>query len=378
MNPWLWLLVLPVVLPLGLTLFNLLTWPKGRRRARYPGVVSVLIPARDEEASIGPVVDAVLAQDHPLLELIVYDDGSTDLTPDLLAARAGDPRLKVVEGRGLPEGWVGKPHACHQLSRYARGDLLIFVDADVVLDPGALSRIVGLMQDYEANVLTAVPAQQTGSLMERLVLPLLHLTYTAWLPLVMVHRTHDPRFLAANGQILAVQRHTYQAIGGFEAVGAEVVDDMAFCRNAKRARRRVLFVDGSSLGRCRMYGSATEVWKGFSKNLYEGLGESPLLLGLVLSLYSAAFVLPYLALLASPLIPGLFAPAAVAVGLNLVLRLALAARFRHSLLGVLLHPVAVLLLLAIAINSFVWARRGAIEWAGRTYAVRSKRGVPHG
>lgn len=373
-----WLAVAPGALALGMASFNVATWPRGGpvRLSSLP--VSVLIPARDEQASIGAVVDAVLAQRHPLLELIVYDDGSTDATPEILAARAGDPRLRVVRGAGLPEGWVGKPHACHQLSRHARGELLVFVDADVVLDPDAVGRIVALLERYGAEVLTAVPAQITGSFVERLVLPLLHLTYVAWLPLALVHSTHDPRFLAANGQILAVPRVAYDAIGGFEAVRAEVVDDMALCRNAKRARRRVLFADGSLLGRCRMYGSAAEVWKGFSKNLYEGLGESPILLAVVLLLYFSAFILPYLLLPAAVLVPALLGPALAGVAINLALRGLLLVRFRHPLDSALLHPIGVAVLLAIAVNSWRWARRGTIEWAGRVYAARAARKVKLG
>jgi len=357
-----------------LTVLNLLTWPRGRDRARLSGRVSVLVPARNEEASIGACVDALLAQEHPLHQVLVLDDGSTDRTPQILAERAArDPRLRVLTGTGLPEGWVGKPHACHVLGRHATGDLLLYVDADVELDPRAVGRIVHLLQSRQAQVLTAVPGQVTGSFVEHLVLPLLHLTYTAWLPLGLVHLTQDPRFLAANGQILAVRRQAYQAIGGFEAVKNEVVDDMAFCARAKRTGQRVVFADGSTLARCRMYTSASEVWRGFSKNLYEGLGESPLRLLGVVGVYFGAFVAPFLLLLAAPLLPVLLVPALVGVGLNVLLRLLLAVRFGHHPLGVVLHPVAVLILLGIAFNSWRWARRGSIEWAGRTYAARSAR-----
>lgn len=374
----LFLLGAPVAVALIMAVINLFTWPRGRTSAVSSGAVSVLIPARNEQASIGAVVDAVLAQEHPLLELIVYDDGSTDATPELLAARQTDPRLRVVRGVPLPDGWVGKPHACHQLAARARGELLLFIDADVVLDPHGVGRVVALLEGYRAQVLTAVPAQATGSFVERLVLPLLHLTYVAWLPLLLVHRSHDPRFLAANGQILAVRRTTYDAIGGFAAVRTEVVDDMAFCRAAKRGHHRVLFADGSTLGRCRMYGSAGEVWRGFSKNLYEGLGENPAALLGVIVLYSWAFVLPYVALAAAPLLPWLLWPAVVAVGLNLALRGLLAARYGHPWISVVLHPVAIVILLAIALNSWRWARRDTIAWAGRVYAARGKRGGERG
>ena len=151
---------------------------------------------------------------------------------------------------------------------------------------------------------------------------------------------------------------------------------MAFCRLVKSSGRRVRFADGSEISSCRMYRSGQEVWEGFSKNLYEGLGSSPLALLAVMVLYTSAFVLPYLAWPALALAgaPAAWVAAAAAgLGLNLVARGMLAARFEHSFLSVMLHPVGVLLLLGIAGNSFAWSRRGAIRWRGRVYAARGER-----
>lgn len=369
-----WLGVALVCFATAITAVNLFSWPRARRVVRWSGRVSVLVPARNEQATIGACVDAILAQEHDLHEVVVLDDGSTDATPEILAQRAeNDPRLRVLTGSGLPDGWVGKPHACHVLGQNATGDLLLFVDADVCLDPRAVGRIARLLDRYEGQVLTAVPAQQTGSLIEHIVLPLLHLTYTAWLPLFLVHASRDPRLLAANGQVLAVRRDAYDHIGGFESVRSEVVDDMAFCGRAKALGQRVVFADGSTLASCRMYASASEVWRGFSKNLYEGVGASPVRLLAVMVTYFLAFVLPYLALPAAVLLPELLVPAVCGVLLNLQLRVVLAVRFKHRPISVLAHPVAVMVLLAIALNSWRWAQRGTIRWAGRTYASRAAR-----
>lgn len=355
-----------------LTLWNMFAWPRAREGAEPLDDVSILIPARNEIASIESCVRAALAT--RARQVVVYDDGSTDGTTDVLhAIAATDVRLKVVAGHGLPEGWVGKPHACHQLARHADGAWLLFVDADVDLAPDAVSRLGDLVARFAARVVTAVPRQRTGSLAEHLILPLLHLTYAAWLPLGLVWRTHDPRFLCANGQFLAVRRDVYDAIGGFEAVRHEVVDDMAFCRNAKRNRHRVVFADGATLASCRMYEGAHGVWTGFSKNLYEGIGGTPLALLFVLSLYSLTFLAPFGVLAAAPFLPALLVPGLIGVGANVVLRVALAVRFGHAPIGVALHPVAVLGLLAIAVNSAVWTLRGRVEWAGRVYAARSNR-----
>jgi chlorobactene glucosyltransferase len=364
--------------PSALTLFNLLTWPRGRRDARTAIAPSVLIPARDEEQNIEPCIHAVFASDTELHEVIVYDDQSSDDTARIVERLCRQyPRLRLISGGPLPGGRVGKPHACHQLARAATGEVLLFVDADTRLAPGGVRRLLSLLQPEGgagSDLVTAVPRQQMQGPLERLLMPLLVLTYTSWLPLRLVRHSRDPRFLAANGQLLLIRRSTYDDTGGFGAVQREIVDDMALCRLAKLRGARVLFADGFEMAACRMYRSAGELWQGFTKNIYEGLGESPLALGLVLALYATAFVWPYLALgYALALAPAWLGPPAVGVGANLLTRVALALRFRHPVSSVLLHPLAVLLLMALAVNSFIGNRRGRIRWRGRSYAARRDR-----
>jgi glycosyltransferase involved in cell wall biosynthesis len=381
----------PALLPVGMIALNALVWPRGRPRPAAAPTVSVLIPARNEERAIGAALDALRAATGPILEIIVYDDGSTDATPRILAEKAAaDPRVRVLSGVPLPPGWVGKPHACHRLGEAARGEVLLFLDADVRLAPDGLRRVLDLLaaapDGRETALVTAVPRQRTGTFAEALLLPLLHLVYLAWLPTPLVRRSADPRFLAANGQVLAVRRSAYAAIGGFAAVRAEVVDDMAFCRRAKVLGLPVLFADGHRLADCRMYEGFGQVWRGFSKNLYEGVGGHPAGLFFVVALLFWSFVLPYLALAAAlplhaatggtPLAASLLLGGVVGVGANLAARGLLAARHRHGLAAVLLHPVAVLVLIGIAINSFRWSRAGRIAWAGRTYAARPHRSAP--
>lgn len=380
MNPttigWVLLAALPLF-ALTMTLFNVVTWPRGRREGRYEGEISICIPARNEQATIENCVRSAIEGSHPVHEVLVYDDESTDGTSEILAALCEEyDNLRVVGAQELPAGWVGKPHACHRLAQAADGDMLLFVDADTFLRPHGLARIASLFGHKKADLVTAVPRQHSGSFVERLIMPLLHLTYTAWFPLMLVYRSQDPRFLAANGQLLAVRRNTYDDIGGFEAVRSDVVDDMAICRLAKAAGHRVVFADGYHMADCRMYGSAREVWEGFSKNLYEGIGARLIALGGVLAVYFGAFVLPYVVAAGALVMPqanGLLVPALVGVGANVATRAVLALRFKQPVEGLLLHPVGVLGLLAIAINSFRWHRGDSIMWSGRTYAKKSSR-----
>lgn len=369
------LLAVPPALPLCMTAFNLVTWSRGRARERSRERVSVLIPARNEERNIAACVRAVAASRHPIHEIIVCDDQSTDRTREIVERLRGEiENLRVIAGVPMPPGWVGKPHACHRLARHASGEVLVFVDADTRLTHEGLERIISCFHDEAASVVTAVPEQVMGSWGERMLLPLLLLTYTSWFPLLLVPRSRDPRFVAANGQLLAVRRDAYDRIGGFEAVGHEIVDDVAFCRHAKRSGERVVFADGIHMASCRMYGSLSELWAGFSKNIYEGIGGTPVALAITVALYGGVFVAPYVALIVGLLgVPSLVLPALLGVVANVLTRSLLVLSHGHPSSGILTHPFAVVALLALAVSSYRRSRRGALEWAGRTYAARDLR-----
>jgi len=399
------LLALPALASLSLVAFNAVFWTRGRALPdgglaapgglsglaapgglsglAAPGGISVLIPARDEAANIERCVRAADAARGPITEIIVYDDGSTDGTSAILARLQAElPRLRVVRGDCLPAGWVGKPYALQRLSAVAGGELLLNIDADVTLRCDGVLRMLSLLGPADlvpgglgADLVTAVPRQHTGSFVERLMIPLLHLSYVAWLPMPLIHRTRDSRVLAANGQLLLVRRSALEAVGGWARVRAALVDDMALCRAVKESGRRVVFADGDQMADCRMYPDANSLRSGFAKNFYEGIGGHPLAMIAVIWLHLMFFVLPYLAL---PLAlgfkaGGLAAAAAVGVGANVILRLIMARRYSHSLLSVLLHPVAVLLMMGVLLESFRWSRRGEILWRGRSYAARAER-----
>ncbi len=358
-----WLVLALPAVALLMTLLNLVWWPRGRRRGVARGGVSVLVPARDEATRIERCVRAALACEG-VAQVVVYDDQSTDDTAAIVERIARrDDRVRLVSGRPLPPGWVGKAHACHVLAQHATGARWLFVDADTVLEPSAVERYWDLDQRYDAEIVTAVPRQLAETFTERVVMPMLHVTYTSWLFLPLVWATRDPRFLAANGQFLAVRPEAYRALGGFEAVKDAVVEDMALCRRAKTEGRRVVFADGRDLARCRMYSGWSEIWSGFSKNLYLGVGGNAFAVLFVVALYLATFVAPFVVW------PWLGLPALLAIGANVLLRATLAVRYGHPIWSVALHPFGALAVVAIALNSWRWAVMGGIQWRGRVYEV---------
>lgn len=383
------LLAVPALLVFGLTAFNAVFWTRGRPLPQAtdaaPGGLSVLIPARNEVATIERCVRAADAARGPITEIVVYDDDSTDGTAEVLnRLQAEVPRLRVVRGDALPAGWVGKPYALQRLSDEACTDLLLNVDADVTLREDGVLRMLSLLGRPDevpgglgAAVVTAVPHQRTGSFAERLMIPLLHLSYVAWLPMPLIYRTRDPRVLAANGQLLLIRRSALQEVGGWAGVRSALVDDMALCRAVKGGGGRVVFADGDRMADCRMYDGAAALRSGFAKNFYEGIGGRPFGMLVVMALHLLIFVAPYVALPVAAVLGayGVAAAAAVGVAANLGTRLIMAARYGHSLLSVLLHPVAVLAMMGVLLESFRWSRRGDIRWRGRSYPARAQREV---
>jgi chlorobactene glucosyltransferase len=389
MTAWFLIAGLPL-LTLLMALFNAFTWRRGNSSYSAPAAaLSILIPARNEGRNIREAVESVLQCEasSAILEVLVYDDGSTDGTDCIVEnISRKDARVKLIAGSALPDGWIGKPHACHCLAGAARADLLLFMDADVRLKPNGLGRLLSLLSaPAQGRVVSAVPQQISVGFFERLVIPMLLLTYLAWLPLRLVERGKNPRTVAANGQLLLVGREDYRALGGFAAVRNEIVDDVAFCRHAKKNGCRVVFADGFHMASCRMYCGAEETIAGFAKNLFEGVGSASGLL-LVCSLYVLAFLFPYLSLASamgthSPLsgVPFFSSEssylAASLTGVTAIIsqRILLAARFGQPWSGVPLHPLSILSFLYIAGASFLWQVRKSVTWRGRSYKPLAQR-----
>jgi hypothetical protein len=261
--------------------------------------VSVLLPARDEAERIGTCLAAVLAStDVPNLEVIVHDDASRDETGAITARIAAtDPRLVLQRGDGPAPGWLGKPAACARAAAAATGDVLVFVDADVTLEPDAVARTVALLRAAGLDLVCPYPRQEAVGALERLVQPLLQWSFLALLPLRLAERSPRGSLSAANGQLLCVDAAAYRRAGGHAAVRAEVLEDIALLRAVKRAGGRGVVADGTDLAVTRMYRSATELRDGYTKSLWAAGGGRPMASAAQLGLLGWLFVLPALAAL---------------------------------------------------------------------------------
>lgn len=364
------------LLSAGLTAWNLLLYrapprPAAAGTGAPPPTVSVLIPARNEADTIEAAVRAVLANRDVELELIVLDDASTDATAAIVAALAAeDGRVRLERAPPLPPGWSGKQHACHVLGGLARHELLVFVDADVRLAPDALGRMAAFLGPREAALASGVPHQETGSFFERLLIPLILVLLLGYLPMAGMRLSRLAGFGAGCGQLFIARRAAYRRAGGHAAIRASLHDGVTLPRAFRRAGFGTDLFDATDIATCRMYRGARQVWDGFSKNATEGMA-TPAALPVWTVLLAGGHVLPWLLLAAGAaagLPAGVTVPAALGVAAALAQRLALALRFRQPLPEVLLHPVAILVLLALQWTALIRAARGrAPTWRGRAY-----------
>jgi hypothetical protein len=337
------------------------------RRLRVPALVdgvpavSVLIPARNEEANIAAAVGCVLNSVGVAVEICVLDDGSTDRTAAILAGIA-DTRLLVFQGGVLPAGWSGKQHACARLADHATQELMVFVDADVRLAPDALSRMVGFMQRNDVGLASGFPRQVTGSWAEMLLLPLIHLLLLGYLPMARMQRDVSPALGAGCGQIFIARRADYGRAGGHAAIRASLHDGITLPRAFRRAGIMTGLFDATGFAQCRMYQDSAGVWEGLTKNATEGMAK-PWALPIWTALLAGGHVLPFL------LLPGRLAWAACLCAWGL--RAMLAWRFRQSWLSVVLHPVGMVALLVLQWAALLRAASGVkATWRGRAYTAQ--------
>ena len=340
------------------------------RPAQFPRL-SVLVPARNEEANIGPCVRSLLAQDYPDFELLVLDDESSDQTAQVLASLArSDNRLRVLSGQPLPAGWLGKQWACQQLSQAATGELLLFTDADTRYHPQALSNAVAALLSERTDLLSAFLREEAVSWGERLVVPVLLWSIFSFLPLGLAYWLRLPAFTAANGQFLLFRRRAYEQIGGHAAVRQHATEDLALVRHIATHGLRWRLVDAGQRISCRMYQNFAQAYEGLSKNLFAVFDYHVLFFVLIWAWLGVVFLEPPLLLALSlvgvPLAgfsPGL---AIAAMVLALLLWVLFCWRFGLPLYLAGLYPVIMTLVIFIALRSLVLTLRGRTTWKGRT------------
>lgn len=332
-------------------------------------LVSVLIPMRNEAEIITRTVNSLLAQDYPNLEVILLDDHSTDSTSETARRSAhNDRRFKVIHGESLPEGWLGKVWACHQLSKHACGEYLLFADADVYWQENAISALVAEAKRTNADLLNAWTTQITESWGEKLVVPLMGFSIHAYLPVLATHHLPWKVFAAASGQCLLFQRKAYHTIGGHAAIRNNILDDMSLAYAVKAKHLRFRSVDANWMILTRMYQNWDQVRDGYAKNILAGHGNSILLLSISTIFHWWQFILPIACLFISLFTPYLpLAPIhfLLLTAIGVATRALTAASTRQRILDSIFMPVSVILMTVIAAQAIHWRYTGGVQWKGR-------------
>jgi hypothetical protein len=357
---WAWIALFLATFPATMVVANLFFVRRAEGRPEAGTLVSILIPARNEEAHIGGCLNAALASRDVAIEIVVMDDGSTDSTAMIVQDYAArDPRVRLETCPALPPGWTGKVHACARLAEAAKGTHFLFIDADVRLDPDAAAAMAGHAQRTASAMVTGVPRQQIGSLGEALTVPMINFLLYCYLPGGGRAITQRPEMAAACGQLMLVERQAYAVVGGHTAIRSVLHDALQLARRMRAAGHGTEVVEGAPLATCRMYDGFASSWRGFIKNAREGMA-TPVGLPIWTAMLAGAFLWPI------ALLPEAWAVLGIALGL--AIRTAVTLRTREPWWTIPLHPATVAVALAIQWAALVRGLMGKREgWKGRAY-----------
>jgi glycosyltransferase involved in cell wall biosynthesis len=344
-------------------LYNFFTAPVLKpltlNKTTYP-LISVLIPARNEAYNIDKCLNHLLNQDYKNIELIVLDDNSEDNTKQIVESFSHKhEHLQLLKGKQLPKEWLGKNWACHQLSLYAKGQYFLFIDADMELQPNAISAAIEEMKRSEAKMLSVFSTQIIRSFGEWLVVPLMNWMLLAFLPLKQVYVSRNKSFVAANGQFMFWERKTYFEIGGHEIVKDKVVEDMEFARICKSKNIRIKTLLGGNLIYCKMYSGLSEAIRGFAKNFYPGFNINAFVFLLMITFFVIIFLLPFILVFINNLY---FIPIVMIVLIRIIISIK---SRQNTFINVLLHPLQLVLMYIVGIKSIINSKTGKLDWKGR-------------
>lgn len=344
-------------------------------------LVSICIPARNEELTIERCIRSALNQTYPNTEVLVLDDQSTDSTSeviDKLKKIHGDS-LHFISGKPKPHNWIGKPWACQQLADASTGAILLFIDADAWLEPDAAARTVQSMDHDTVDMLTVWPMQKLQTFWEKTVIPLVYYALLSLLPARYVYsepkcippflqKYTSPYFSAACGQFLAFRRQAYQSLGGHRSVRDKLVEDLALARRVKEKGLRMKMYHGKGTVFCRMYRTQQQMYQGFRRNFLPGFRNNVPFFILVGLIHFIIFLLPYITFMT-----GLYlnrtdwiALSGTAIVIPLLHRLPLARWFDWNISYALLHPLGIIWFQQLGIQVLKdYVQSNTISWKER-------------
>ncbi len=358
-------IVLPVLIITGLiVIYNFFTAPVLKNEWKGSGgdLISVLIPARNEEGNISNCLQSVIEQSYPNLEILVLDDNSEDNTyREAAAFSERDSRIKIFKGETLPEGFTGKNWACHQLSQSASGEYLLFIDADVILGKDSVLSAFNEIKRLNLGLLSVFPTQKINSAGEWLIVPLMNWLLLTFLPLYFIYSKKSHLLAAANGQFMFFGRSAYESTGGHLSLKSCITEDIVFARLLKQNNVAVKTYLGGELIFCRMYSGFETSFEGFTKNFFPGSGLGPFIFLILTTLLTFCFTVPILLVFISKIFIFPFM-------LIILQRILISIKSRqHILINLLFHTLQIIMLLILGINSVIVSKKKKRQWKGRIF-----------
>jgi chlorobactene glucosyltransferase len=366
---------------LAFILVNILLNLRSLRKAAFgaelpdePPMISVLIPARNEEANIGTCLESLRDQDYPNYEILVLDDSSTDQTAQIVARfEAEDHRIRLIHGGPLPEGWAGKPYACHSLSQEARGSWLLFADADTVHARAILRHVLNTALGTGAGLISGFPHQRTTSIWQNMALTvMLYYMILCWMPLWWLQRSERALPSLTIGQFLFFSTDAYRTIGGHESVKSQVLEDVCLGKEISRHGLKQVTLDLSQLVSCQMYREFRPMWDGIIRWLYSVASLSTVMMLVIVIVVTMLFLAPFLWLVHGLLLSetpfSWKMVVGMQVGILLLGRYLVGRRFSQPKSSILLHPFGIGFLVIVSFYASCRSiNRAGITWKGRIY-----------
>lgn len=335
--------------------------------------VSVLIPARNESARIGRLLDSVLKSEDVNFEICVLDDESTDDTAAIVTRYSEQhPQVRLLQSENKPAGWCGKQYACYQLAQNAKYDEFVFLDADVTMSADGLTRAVHMRQKTDIDLLSGFPKQRVVTWGEALLIPLIHQVLLCFLPFVLMRFTRMKAAAAGCGQFFITHRDAYFKVGGHSVIKHSLHDGVTLPRAYRSAGCTTNLFDASDIAVCRMYQNFNETWLGLLKNAHEGFARMPAIL-VISTMMIFAYVVPavLVALIGVGLLDLNLLPfALLALGFGYLPRIIACVKYDNAWGAALLHPVSIIMFLTIQwVAWFKKVRGKVVDWRSRSYEM---------
>jgi len=369
----------------GLVLFmlnlflNLRALKRPRADSRLPEsvpLISVMVPARNEEDNIETCLKSLQGQDYPNFEILVLNDHSSDNTAQIVRRMAAeDKRIRLFHSQPLPEGWAGKPFACYQLAQRARGSWFLFVDADTIHAPHMLRSVLSVAIKFNRpGLLSGFPRQIANSLPQKVAIPVLYFVIMSWLPIWWLHRSRKPRPSLAIGQFLLFPREDYWRIGGHKAVKSKIIEDVWLGVEINRSGSRHIAIDLSPVVSCNMYHDVGAMWEGFIKWMYSVAALSRLGLAMLITAGYFFFLAPFYWLWRELFVASTGWEAIIGFQVVVIfgMRWLVDSRFKEPVVSAFLHPLGFTFLILTALYAGSRQVVGVgVRWKNRLYSKES-------